>query len=296
MIIRAKPLPEEVTKLLEDSTDILKMLDNVNKIADVVSLNISIQEGIKDLKLKLEKSFNDSGKFWRGAINQIWAFGPRRVGPNLLLNRVPKYNRQNIWSCINSETISADEMWDLDNSIVSGFQLATLSGPLCEEPMRGVCFVIEKWEITSDSDKSQNIVENGGKPENSCNGFSETLTENHSHKNCDISNSKNYSDIENMQNLTCKLNSQINMTDVQCDKSESNIPINCEDGVRKKIEAYGPFSGQLISCIKDGCRKAFQTQSQRLAVAMYKCNIQATAEVLGRRKYIITFHISGLCF
>ena len=64
MIIRAKPLPEEVTKLLEDSTDILKMLDNVNKTADVVSLNISIQEGIKALKHSLlihiptAKSFN----------------------------------------------------------------------------------------------------------------------------------------------------------------------------------------------------------------------------------------------
>jgi len=285
VIIRAKPLPEEITKLLEDSADILKMLDNVNKTADVVSLNISIQEGIKDLKLKLEKSFNDSGKFWRGAIDQIWAFGPRRVGPNLLLNRVPKYNRQNIWNCINSETVSSDEMWDLDNSIVSGFQLATLSGPLCEEPMRGVCFVIEKWEITSDSDKSQNIAENEGNHENSCNGFSETLPEQCSHKTCDISTSKNYNDVEDVQNLTCKLDSQINIIDdVQCDKSDSNIPINCEQGPRKKIEAYGPFSGQLISCIKDGCRKAFQTQSQRLVVAMYKCNIQATAEVLGRWK------------
>ncbi|KYN37334.1 Elongation factor Tu GTP-binding domain-containing protein 1 [Trachymyrmex septentrionalis] len=34
-----------------------------------------------------------------------------------------------------------------DNSIVNGFQLATLAGPLCEEPMMGVCFVLKKWEI-----------------------------------------------------------------------------------------------------------------------------------------------------
>jgi len=34
-----------------------------------------------------------------------------------------------------------------DNSIVNGFQLATLAGPLCEESMMGVCFVLKKWEI-----------------------------------------------------------------------------------------------------------------------------------------------------
>ena len=32
---------------------------------------------------------------------------------------------------------------ELDHSIISGFQLATLAGPLCDEPMMGLCCIIE---------------------------------------------------------------------------------------------------------------------------------------------------------
>lgn len=46
-------------------------------------------------------------------------------------------------------------------------------------------------------------------------------------------------------------------------------------------DPYGPMSGQIMSAVKDGCRKAFQTQPQRLMAAMYTCSIQANAEILG---------------
>ena len=39
------------------------------------------------------------------------------------------------------------------NSMINGFQMATLSGPLCEEPMMGVCFVLKKWEISEDAQR-----------------------------------------------------------------------------------------------------------------------------------------------
>lgn len=37
--------------------------------------------------------------------------------------------------------------------MINGFQLATLSGPLCEEPMMGVCFILKKWEIIEESNR-----------------------------------------------------------------------------------------------------------------------------------------------
>lgn len=40
-------------------------------------------------------------------------------------------------------------MFSYESSMVNGFQLATLAGPLCEEPMMGVCFVVKKWEINN---------------------------------------------------------------------------------------------------------------------------------------------------
>lgn len=282
VIIRAKPLPDEITKLLEESADLLKMLDKVDKTADILSLNTAIKEGLKDLKLKMEKTFNESGKFWRNAVNQIWAFGPRRVGPNILLNRVPNYGRPNVWKYIDTETELSGEIWSMDNSIVSGFQLATLSGPLCEEPMRGVCFIIEKWEIINENEISKTQVENEiskteveneSKQDTSTNNYSETLKD-----GCNIIDK----DINTIQNMTADLNLKNDSGNREsgCDMSE-NIH-HTEDITKKKNEAYGNLSGMLISCIRAGCRKAFQTQSQRLVVAMYKCNIQATADVLGK--------------
>ena len=37
-----------------------------------------------------------------------------------------------------------------------------------------------------------------------------------------------------------------------------------------------------MSAVKDGCRKAFQAQPQRLMAAMYSCSILVSAEVLGK--------------
>lgn len=36
-----------------------------------------------------------------------------------------------------------------------------------------------------------------------------------------------------------------------------------------------------MSAVKEGCRKAFQNQHQRLVTPMYSCTITVNAEVLG---------------
>ena len=50
---------------------------------------------------------------------------------------------------------------------------------------------------------------------------------------------------------------------------------------KSSIRNVGTSSGQLISLVKETCSKAFQAQPQRLMWAMYSCDIQATATVLG---------------
>jgi ribosome assembly protein 1 len=37
-----------------------------------------------------------------------------------------------------------------DESLETAFQLATLRGPLCAEPMMGMAFYVEKMEVQSD--------------------------------------------------------------------------------------------------------------------------------------------------
>ena len=50
---------------------------------------------------------------------------------------------------------------------------------------------------------------------------------------------------------------------------------------------FSVLSGQIISAVKDGCRQAFLLQPARLMAAMYSCNIQTPADVLGKMYGVI---------
>ncbi|KAJ0056722.1 hypothetical protein NL108_012665 [Boleophthalmus pectinirostris] len=147
--IRAIPLPQEVTSLLENSAELIRTLEQVNlSLREGRELEVSPRslEQISELKLKLEALLQ--GHRWRNAVDRIWAFGPRRYGPNILLNSVDSYSRPSVWQCLSRHGDKPQNtLRDLDNSIVSGFQLATLSGPMCEEPLMGVCFSVERWDV-----------------------------------------------------------------------------------------------------------------------------------------------------
>uniref|UniRef100_A0A1X7SI78 Elongation factor-like GTPase 1 domain-containing protein n=1 Tax=Amphimedon queenslandica TaxID=400682 RepID=A0A1X7SI78_AMPQE len=105
-------------------------------------------------------------KKWNGAIDRIWSFGPRNSGTNILLNRISSYERPSIWrGVVNQDKGVVDQeatdpvLRNYDNSIISGFQLASLSGPLCEEPLRGVCFEVLEWtEPTSEDESEQDTL------------------------------------------------------------------------------------------------------------------------------------------
>lgn len=91
--MRAEPLPMAATNLLEKSIDILRALseqqtDNVAdalerlKLEDSVSKNI--QMAIDTFQSQLQEALGTSID-----VSQIWAFGPRKCGPNILLNKIP---------------------------------------------------------------------------------------------------------------------------------------------------------------------------------------------------------------
>lgn len=290
--IRALPLPEKVTCILDENQFNIKILDQyTNEVisdqsmeSQVNQINTDMLEALKELKDKLDKAFKESGKNWRNAVNEIWAFGPRRVGPNILMNR-SDYKRPNIWSSLEKDSSGKDSVKDFDNSIVSGFEMATIAGPLCEEPMRGVCYIIEKWDYVD---------------QNGCVQTSKNETSS-SNKLKSDSLSKEGSDYkkdgcingQDVDKSSAAKQEVVNSERIRLDSCESNEELEISDNIgKKKQEVYGPFSGQLISCVKDGCRKAFQTQQQRLMAAMYKCDIQATAEVLGRSILIFASRVS----
>lgn len=165
--IRAKPLPNEITALLDESTDLLKAIsqhiktqqglrknDKLESQLDKMTVNGRLQ--LSDRMLKLIQAFKEElqsiceklGPEWKDIVNQIWSVGPRNCGPNLLLNQTADYCTKYLH---HEKEIMEDPRFEYEGSFVNGFQLASLAGPLCEEPMMGVAFCVEEWTL----DKSE---------------------------------------------------------------------------------------------------------------------------------------------
>ncbi|EPQ06364.1 Elongation factor Tu GTP-binding domain-containing protein 1 [Myotis brandtii] len=145
--VRAVPLPEEVTRLLEENNDVIRSMEQLTSSLNEgrsAQLTQKMQERIREFKGKLEQHL--TGRKWRDTVDQIWSFGPRKCGPNILVNKSADF-RNSVWAGpAGTAAQEASRYRDVGNSIVSGFQLATLAGPMCEEPLMGVCFVLERWD------------------------------------------------------------------------------------------------------------------------------------------------------
>lgn len=217
-----------------------------------------------------------AGPDWIGAVEKIWSFGPRNCGPNILLNCVKGYNRPSVWQLFEKSASDNDKVAPLDNSIVTGFQMATLAGPLCEEPMHGVCFIVENWWY---EDKTKLLLQSTESTDIS----KVTVDE-------DLGSKGNFDSLSEDSAVRASLSGTA-QTDPAGDdaRSCSSHIVPGYESFQAQKSAYGPLSGQLISTVKEGCRQAFQAQPQRLMAAMYRCEIQATVEVLGLYLFFFFF-------
>lgn len=249
--IRAVPLPPALTDLLENNSNILRTISR-NFLLHSKKCSDELRASVHELHQKFKSICEAAGKEWTDDAARVWAFGPRRCGPNLLINRVPHYKRPSIFATDDNCSLPDCPLSLFDSSFISGFQLATLSGPLSEEPLRGVGFVIENWTILNNE-------------ENNSDGVS-------LHKLTPQTNAHEANDLSN-----CK---------IQDEESTSRLKF-AADAVREESSSdhttpFGPFSGQIMSAVKEGCRQALQAQPLRMMTAMYTSNIQVTAEVLGK--------------
>jgi ribosome assembly protein 1 len=92
---------------------------------------------------------------WQGTIERIVAFGPRRVGPNLLVDFSGQLGKplfattSNNHSNGSSSSDGGDSVGQVHHhhpmadKILHAFQLATSQGPLCNEPVQGIMVSIE---------------------------------------------------------------------------------------------------------------------------------------------------------
>ncbi|KAJ1978121.1 Cytoplasmic GTPase/eEF2-like protein (ribosomal biogenesis) [Dimargaris verticillata] len=222
---------------------------------------LDLKEFMAQLRALFAQDELDSKTSWGAVVDNIWAFGPKRTGPNLWVNNMPDYTPRP-WSqpavvpqstghgaeTTATTVIQAMEaiqlkdsierttapqpatagdpstpslgrlaIRDLEESLLTGFQLSTLNGPLCAEPMVGLCFTVE----------------------------------------------------------SCRLVRDPNAHPVDPTGGSSGAPSAYQ-------VALATLPGQVISATREACRQSFLTWSPRLQLAMYHCEIQASADVLGR--------------
>ena len=111
----------------------------------------------------LAKLFAKAGPEWKGTCERIWSFGPLRVGPNILVDRrrdavinscvcctLCLHHTVMLLTSLRDRTARNSDsraLRDFENSIETGFQIATLQGPLCAEPVVGMAFDVEDMEL-----------------------------------------------------------------------------------------------------------------------------------------------------
>ncbi|BAE63065.1 unnamed protein product [Aspergillus oryzae RIB40] len=180
--LRVVPLPEAVTEYFTKQVGTIKRLQSQRHAAaddkatngtpdstqqvETSDATDEAREGsvlsLKDFREELNKIFDEEVKedkeLWKDVVDRITAFGPRRVGPNILVdatavNTCEKFLLEDPKQqpTVNTETSSREALIvrDFCDKITYAFQLATGQGPLCQEPMQGTAVFLEEITVNA---------------------------------------------------------------------------------------------------------------------------------------------------
>ncbi|KAH3951056.1 hypothetical protein HBH53_064100 [Parastagonospora nodorum] len=185
--LRVRPIPSSVTDFLSKNAGAIKRLyaerraeeegrTDANLHPEITSSeDDGMQEAeqremghtlsLVDFKKQLKQAFEEAKgqkEIWTDVIDKITAFGPRRIGPNILVDATKagicgKVLRES--STPDTTTPSAPDhtisAHTFASTIIYAFQLATAQGPCCAEPIQGIAVFLEDVSInTSTTDES----------------------------------------------------------------------------------------------------------------------------------------------
>ena len=179
--LRIRPLPASVTLFLDKSAASIRRFHAERKakeggqhesLAEIEEENEADNEmhetGLSsalDFRDKLRAAFAEAkgqeGGEWANAAEEITAFGPRRTGPNILIDTsredaCQKFLQDTSAAKFSSTGLDEENQGkglqprDLSDRITYAFQLATAQGPMCHEPMQGVAVFLESISISPD--------------------------------------------------------------------------------------------------------------------------------------------------
>jgi len=161
-VVRTVPIPEDLKKFLTDNAELIQ-----SYVESTISGAKGQQKDVKDQKAEakvqrqlldeLKPLFEQAGDEWAGKEKDILAFGPRRIGPNLLINNLGMEFARHSRNTNSEEGNNLITVQDLAESVQTGFQIATNTGPLCGEPMLGMAFFVQEIELleTEGGDQEQ---------------------------------------------------------------------------------------------------------------------------------------------
>ncbi|KAG5679326.1 hypothetical protein PVAND_008899 [Polypedilum vanderplanki] len=138
-------LPQSIVKFLERNREQLKMF--INKIEEESSV---VEMLDNDLRNSLSNEINEHLPCELFTVDDIWSLGPKKLSTCILVNK-SEYKHLNFWS---SEAIAGQ----YDRAIINGFQTAVQAGPLCQEPMHGVGFIMQEFHIDESIDKHDSSI------------------------------------------------------------------------------------------------------------------------------------------
>ncbi|RZC77204.1 hypothetical protein C5167_001387 [Papaver somniferum] len=158
--VQVVKLPPALTKLLDENSDLLGELLEGKPAQRNDKLLATHREENSD-------KADECRSVWLQLLRRIWALGPRYVGPNILL--VPHAKEESgdhsvlirgsaFEKSIEKSSSLFMEAESLQSSVLSGFQLATGAGPLCDEPMWGLAFIVEANVIPVENHSNESDV------------------------------------------------------------------------------------------------------------------------------------------
>ncbi|KAG7442999.1 P-loop containing nucleoside triphosphate hydrolase protein [Guyanagaster necrorhizus] len=174
--IRACPLPKAILEFILDNLLILKNLERDRRSGDSATSLEELDQDFVDVNGEIFRkptvktdqfwpTLNDIlgkvGGEWGNVLDRIWTFGPQRVGACMLIDArksgsIRSLKQRLERSIVGATDVDGDKtLYDLDDCIETGFQLATFQGPLCAEPVEGMAFFLEDLTIDREGLKKE---------------------------------------------------------------------------------------------------------------------------------------------
>lgn len=143
--LKTVPLPTGVTKFLDEHEDSIKNLVHGNAHNEKAKHLLDAENFTESLK-KLFSEAEDSS-IWKDCVENISAFGAKRVGPNILVSKNGLLSHLGMFA-------HSKGNFEYEDSIINGFQLAVNEGPLSKEPVQGMCIFFEAADLMTEEEIS----------------------------------------------------------------------------------------------------------------------------------------------